>query len=61
MLAELDQMPVFDESKALECADSIAFLKSYIDRGDTGVKTGKGFYTYPNPAFSANGFLMNDE
>jgi 3-hydroxybutyryl-CoA dehydrogenase len=22
-----------------------------IDRGELGVKSGKGFYTYPNPAF----------
>jgi len=39
-----------------------AFLQSYIDRGELGVKTGKGFYTYPNPAFSKPEFLdVKDE
>ena len=33
------------------------FLKAYVDRGDLGVKTGKGFYTYPDPAFARPGFL----
>ncbi len=33
------------------------FLKAYIDRGELGVKSGKGFYSYPNPAFSRPGFI----
>ena len=28
-----------------------------IARGELGVKSGKGFYTYPNPAFEQPGFL----
>jgi 3-hydroxybutyryl-CoA dehydrogenase len=28
-----------------------------IDRGELGVKSGKGFYTYPNPAFLSPGFF----
>jgi 3-hydroxybutyryl-CoA dehydrogenase len=28
-----------------------ALLKSYIDQGKLGEKTGEGFYTYPNPAY----------
>jgi 3-hydroxybutyryl-CoA dehydrogenase len=32
------------------------FLKSYVDRGDVGVKSGQGFYTYPEPAFARPGF-----
>jgi 3-hydroxybutyryl-CoA dehydrogenase len=27
------------------------FLDSMIERGELGVKTGKGFYSYPNPSF----------
>jgi 3-hydroxybutyryl-CoA dehydrogenase len=60
MLAELEEMPLLDESLAEERADTIAFLRGYVERGDLGVKTGKGFYTYPAPAFSSQGFLMND-
>ena len=33
------------------------FLKGYVDRGELGVKTGKGFYTYPEPAFARPGFV----
>jgi 3-hydroxybutyryl-CoA dehydrogenase len=32
------------------------FLKAYVDRGELGVKTGKGFYSYPEPAFARPGF-----
>jgi 3-hydroxybutyryl-CoA dehydrogenase len=32
------------------------FLKSYVDRGDVGVKSGQGFYSYPQPAFARPGF-----
>jgi 3-hydroxybutyryl-CoA dehydrogenase len=32
-------------------------LKAMIDRGELGVKTGKGFYTYPDPEFRSPGFL----
>jgi 3-hydroxybutyryl-CoA dehydrogenase len=32
------------------------FLKAYLDRGELGVKSGKGFYSYPDPAFRRPGF-----
>jgi 3-hydroxybutyryl-CoA dehydrogenase len=34
------------------------FLKAYVDRGDLGVKTGRGFYSYPNPAYAQPGFIQ---
>jgi 3-hydroxybutyryl-CoA dehydrogenase len=35
-------------------------FKPYIDRGELGMKTGKGFYTYPNPAYIQPGFLKGE-
>ena len=33
------------------------FLKQYVDKGHLGVKTGRGFYIYPKPAFQQPGFI----
>ncbi len=42
------------DKKALAAA---GLLKSYVDRGELGMKTKKGFYTYPDPAYSRPDFL----
>ncbi|MBU1182207.1 MAG: 3-hydroxyacyl-CoA dehydrogenase [Proteobacteria bacterium] len=34
-----------------------AFLKQYVEKGFLGVKSGKGFYNYPEPAFGKPGFI----
>jgi 3-hydroxybutyryl-CoA dehydrogenase len=34
-----------------------AFLRAYVDRGDLGVKAGRGFYSYPDPAYARPGFV----
>lgn len=33
-----------------------AYMKQFVDRGDLGEKTGRGFYTYPNPAYAKPDF-----
>lgn len=37
------------------------FLKAYIDRGDLGIKSGRGFYSYPDPAYAQPGFIRTPE
>ncbi|WP_439475683.1 3-hydroxyacyl-CoA dehydrogenase [Algoriphagus formosus] len=40
---------------------SVAFakhLKSYLDQGKLGEKSGEGFYTYPNPAYKNPDFIQ---
>ena len=38
-----------------------AYLKTYLDRGALGVKAGRGFYTYPDPAYARPGFIESSE
>jgi 3-hydroxybutyryl-CoA dehydrogenase len=33
------------------------FLKRYVDKGHLGFKTGQGFYSYPDPAYTDRKFL----
>lgn len=37
-----------------------AYLRQFIARGDLGVKTGRGFYDYPRPAYRHPQFLKYD-
>ena len=38
-----------------------AFVRSYLDRGRLGVKSGRGFYDYPGPSYQAPGFLRRTD
>jgi 3-hydroxybutyryl-CoA dehydrogenase len=44
-----------------ELRTNARYLKAYVDRGDLGVKTGRGFYAYPNPAYARPGFVERPE
>lgn len=48
---------VEDEASTEEIS---AFLKLYVEKGELGMKTGKGFYTFPNPAFQNPDFLKGE-
>jgi len=36
-----------------------AYLKSHVERGCLGVKSGEGFYRYPDPAYAQPGFVTS--
>lgn len=37
------------------------FVKQYVDKGCLGFKSGKGFYSYPRPAYEAAEFISGEE
>lgn len=36
------------------------FLKGYLDQGRLGMQSGRGFYTYPGPAYQQPGFVTGE-
>lgn len=38
-------------------AKNAEFIRHYVDRGQLGEKTGRGFYSYPNPRFLDRDFI----
>lgn len=49
---------ISDDASAQQLADEIK--REYIDKGWLGVKSGRGFYTYPDPAYLRPDFLGGD-
>ncbi len=39
---------------------NVGFLKAYVDKGWLGIKSGRGFYAYPDPAYARPGFLSGE-
>ena len=37
--------------------DTVKFLQAKVDAGELGIKTGKGFYNYPNPEYANQDFV----
>lgn len=53
------EMTYYDESQDLNDIPPKA-LDDMIEKGWLGVKSGKGFYEYPNPAFEKTGWLRGE-
>ncbi len=54
------EMVYYNESKD-ESDYPPKFLLDKVERGELGVKTGKGFYTYPDPAFKQPSWLKGSK
>ncbi len=46
-----------NKTKDPQSLANAAFMRQYLDKGLLGVKSGKGFYTYPEPEFGKPGFV----
>ena len=63
----LDTVWHIAENKARSTGDPQAraaadrLKREYVEKGWLGVKSGKGFYTYPDPAYARSGFLTGEQ
>ena len=51
----------FDPDNAEDSQKIVQFLRPFMERGELGIKTGKGFYAYPDPIFVQADFCINGE
>ena len=61
MIDEVGLDTLLHVSKIIPDSAKDAFLSKVqekVDAGELGIKSGKGFYTYPNPAYKAKDFLI---
>lgn len=58
---ELEAVYGDDDLAKLVLAQVKDFINPYIEEGHLGVKSGMGFYSYPDPAFKKPGFLLNED
>jgi enoyl-CoA hydratase / 3-hydroxyacyl-CoA dehydrogenase len=57
-LKELEERAALDPLFAVNLPPLSDYLQYYIDKGELGVKTGKGFYTYPDPEYANPDYLL---
>lgn len=60
-LEELEERAAIDPMFAATLPPLTEYLRAYIDRGELGVKTGRGFYSYPDPEYTSPDFIMRAE
>jgi hypothetical protein len=49
-----------NKQKDVQLQKNAEFVKQYIEIGELGYKTKKGFYTYPKPEYGQDGFLVGN-
>jgi len=52
---------LFGAEENITIEQVLGLLKPYLDKGQLGMKTGKGFYTWPEPEFMKPEFLKGNE
>jgi len=60
-IADLEERSAVDPAFAETLPPLAGYLRDRIDKGEKGVRSGRGFYAYPDPEFRDPGFLMKAE
>ena len=46
-----------ENNDAQMLANATYVKENFVDKGHLGLQTGQGYYSYPDPAYAAEGFL----